>query len=154
MMSDRSAEANFRVPPREPRRTQAIKRTYRIDLYEVGMEPRPYDDALAEYGVLEVIAPFDPRVAGTPPLGLALRHQRMKTEPTFAAVHGLSGDPYLALLDLGQQSDQFGSPTHAGSRFRKSTASPSGQRCGERKRSGFPRRSQTSAADPRRDGRQ
>jgi hypothetical protein len=33
---------------------------------------RPYQEALAERGVLEVLAPFDPRIAGTPPLGLDL----------------------------------------------------------------------------------
>ena len=36
------------------------------------MHRRSYEDALAECGVLEVLAPFDPRVAGTPPLGLDL----------------------------------------------------------------------------------
>ena len=163
------------------------------------MHRRSYDEALAECGVLEVLAPFDPRVAGTPPLGidlpgsdidvlcfapdaraftdtvwpafsgapafiakqwvdpprpvvvsfeaaswqiqlygeaipverqrgwrhfvverrllalgehdfraavLALRQRGMKTEPAFAAVLGLTGDPYVALLDLGEQGDQ------------------------------------------------
>lgn len=158
-----------------------------------------YEDALAGCRVLEVLAPYDPRVAGTPPLGLdvpgsdidvlcfapdahtfadavwqafsdapafvvkqwvdpprsvvasfdaagwqiqlyaeavpveqqrgwrhfaverrllalsgdsfraavlALRQQGMKTEPAFAAVLGLRGDPYVALLDLGQQGDR------------------------------------------------
>ena len=164
------------------------------------MHRRSYEDALAECGVLEVLAPFDPRVAGTPPLGLdlpgsdidvlcfapnacvftdivwhafsdapafiakqwvdprrpvvvsfeaagwqiqlygeaipverqrgwrhftverrllavggqdlraavlALRQRGMKTEPAFAAVLGLKGDPYVALLDLGEQGDQL-----------------------------------------------
>jgi len=35
------------------------------------MNRRSYEDALAECGALEVLAPFDPRVAGTLPLGLA-----------------------------------------------------------------------------------
>jgi hypothetical protein len=37
---------------------------------------------------------------------LALRQRGMKTEPAFAASLGLKGDPYLALLDLREQSDQ------------------------------------------------
>jgi hypothetical protein len=37
-----------------------------------GMNRRSYEDALAECGALEVLAPFDPRVAGTLPLGLDL----------------------------------------------------------------------------------
>lgn len=36
---------------------------------------------------------------------LARRHSGIKTEPAFAAAPGLSGDPYLALLDLGLQDD-------------------------------------------------
>lgn len=164
------------------------------------MHRRSYEDALADCGVLEVLASFDPRVAGTPPLGLdlpdsdidvlccapnaciftdiawhaysdapafiakqwvdpprpvvisfeaagwqiqlygeaipverqrgwrhfaverrllpvgghdlrvavlALRQRGMKTEPAFAAVLGLKGDPYVALLDLGEQADQL-----------------------------------------------
>jgi hypothetical protein len=164
------------------------------------MHRRSYEDALAECGVLEVLAPFDPRVAGTPPLGLdlpgsdidvlcfapdpctftnivwrafcdapafiakqwvdppravvvsfeaagwqiqlygeatpverqrgwrhfvverrvltfggrdfreavlALRQRGIKTEPAFAAVLGLRSDPYVALLDLGEQGDQL-----------------------------------------------
>jgi len=159
---------------------------------------RSYEDALAECGVLGVLARFDPRVAGTPPLALdlpdsdidvlcfapdahaftdavwhnfsktagflakqlvrlprpvvasfevagwqievygeatpvdqqrgwrhfaierrllslggdrlrmavlALRQHAMKTEPAFAAALRLSGDPYLSLLDLGEQDD-------------------------------------------------
>jgi hypothetical protein len=37
---------------------------------------------------------------------LALRQRGMKTEPAFAAVLGLRGDPYVTLLDLGEQGDQ------------------------------------------------
>jgi hypothetical protein len=36
------------------------------------MNRRSHEDALAECGVLEVLAPFEPRVAGTPPLELDL----------------------------------------------------------------------------------
>ena len=164
------------------------------------MHRRSYEDALAECGVLEVLAPFDPRVAGTPPLGLdlpgsdidvlcfapdaytftdlvwhvfsgapafvakqwvdppravvvsfeaagwqiqlygeaipverqrgwrhfaverrllafgghdlraavlTLRQRGMKTERAFAAVLGLTGDPYVALLNLGEQADEL-----------------------------------------------
>jgi hypothetical protein len=163
------------------------------------IDRRSYEDALDVCRVLEVLAPFDPRVAGTPPLGLdlpgsdidvlcfapdvrsftdtvwhafsnapafiakqwvdpprpvvasfeaagwqiqlygeaipveqqrswrhfiverrllalgghgfrtfvlALRQRGMKTEPAFAAALELKGDPYLALLDLGEQGDQ------------------------------------------------
>jgi hypothetical protein len=159
---------------------------------------RSYEEALAECDVLGLLAPFDPRIAGTPPLGLdlpgsdidvlcfapdahaftdivwrnfssapgfaakqlvraprplvasfevagwrielygeaipveqqrgwrhfaverrllalggkdlaaavrALRQQGMKTEPAFAAALRQRGDPYLALLDLGEQGD-------------------------------------------------
>jgi len=38
---------------------------------------------------------------------LALRQRGMKTEPAFAAVLALPGDPYVALLDLGEQADQL-----------------------------------------------
>lgn len=37
---------------------------------------------------------------------LTLRQRGMKTERAFAAVLGLRGDPYVALLDLGEQADQ------------------------------------------------
>ena len=160
---------------------------------------RSYEEALAECGVLRVLARFDPRIAGTPPLGLdlpdsdidvlcfapdahaftetvwhnfsnapaftakqlvrtprpvvasfevagwrielygeavpveqqrgwrhfaverrlldlageglpvavlALRRLGMKTEPAFAAALRISGDPYLALLDLGEQANE------------------------------------------------
>lgn len=173
--------------------------TGRTEAASVRCDRRSYEDALAGCGVLEVLAPFDPRVAGTPPLGLdlpssdidvlcfapdvctftdtvwhafsdapvfiakqwvhpprpvvasfeaagwrvqlygeailveqqrgwrhftverrllslgghgfraavlALRQRGMKTEPAFAAALELRGDPYLALLDLGDQGDQ------------------------------------------------
>ena len=160
---------------------------------------RSYEAALAECGVLGVLAAYDPRIAGTPPLGLDLpgsdidvlcfapdahaftdtvcrnfsnapgfmarqqvraprpvvasfevagwrielygeaipvdrqrgwrhfvverrllalggeglraavlahRGKGLKPEPSFAATLGLSGDPYLALLDLGVQDDE------------------------------------------------
>ena len=37
---------------------------------------------------------------------LALRQRGMKTEPAFVAAVQLTGDPYLALLDLGDQDNQ------------------------------------------------
>jgi uncharacterized protein DUF4269 len=37
---------------------------------------------------------------------LASRHRGMKTEPAFAAVLALKGDPYLALLDLCELGDE------------------------------------------------
>lgn len=160
---------------------------------------RPYEEALAQCGVLEVLVRFDPRVAGTPPLRLdllgsdidvlcftpdihifietvwcafsempgftakqwveaprpvvvsfevldwrielygesisveqqrgwrhflverrllklggedfrlavlALRRRGRKTEPAFADALNLEGDPYLALLHLGEQNDE------------------------------------------------
>ena len=36
---------------------------------------------------------------------LELRHRGQKTEPAVAAALGLPGDPYLALLELGDQND-------------------------------------------------
>lgn len=171
----------------------------RSEAARAGHDHRPYEEALAQYGVLEVLASFDPHVAGTPPLGLdlpgsdidilcfapnvrafadavwrafseapgfmakqwveaprsmvasfeaaswrielygeaipveqqrgwrhfvverrllalggngfriavlALRQRGMKTEPAFAAALGQSGDPYLTLLDLGEQDDE------------------------------------------------
>jgi hypothetical protein len=166
-----------------------------------GTQPdrRSYEDALGECGVLDVLAPFHPRIGGTPPLGLdlpdsdidvlcfapdahaftdtvwhnfsnapaftakqlvrapkpvvvsfevagwrielygeatpveqqrgwrhfaveqrllalggdnlleavlALRQQGMKTEPALATALRLRGDPYLALLDLGEHDDE------------------------------------------------
>jgi hypothetical protein len=161
-------------------------------------ERRHYDEALAECAVQEALARFDPRIVGTPPLGLdlpdsdidvvcfapdahtfvdavwcnfsgapgftvkqllrlpkpvvasfevagwrielyaettpverqrgwrhfaverrlltlggkdltaavlTLRQQGMKTEPAFAAALNLRGDPYLVLLDLGEEDD-------------------------------------------------
>jgi hypothetical protein len=171
----------------------------RTEAVSIRHDRRSYEEALAESGVLGVLAPFDPRIVGTPPLGLdvpgsdidvlcfapdaraftetlwhnffnaqgfmakqlvrltrpvvasfevagwrielygeaipvehqrgwrhfaverrlltlggedltvavlALRQQGMKTEPAFAAALRLRGDPYLALLDLGEQDDE------------------------------------------------
>jgi hypothetical protein len=36
----------------------------------ISRDRQSYEEALAECGVLSVLAPFDPRVVGTPPLGL------------------------------------------------------------------------------------
>jgi hypothetical protein len=43
---------------------------------------------------------------GLPVAVLAQRGQGMKTEPAFASALRLRGDPYLALLDLGEQADE------------------------------------------------
>jgi hypothetical protein len=170
-----------------------------IETMSVPYDRRSYEEALAECDVLGALAQFDPRIAGTPPLGLdlpgsdidvlcfapdahafidtvwhnfssargfmakqwvrpprpvvasfvvadwrielygeaipveqqrgwrhfaverrllalggedlpaavlALRQQGMKTEPAFAAALRLDADPYLALLDLGEQDDE------------------------------------------------
>jgi Domain of unknown function (DUF4269) len=175
------------------------RRSVKSDVGRPAIDRRSYEDALVVCGVLKVLAPFDPHVAGTPPLGLdlpgsdidvlcfapdvrsftdtvwqafsnapafiakqwvdpprpvvasfeaagwqiqlygeatpveqqrgwrhliverrllalgghgfrtavlALRQRGMKTEPAVAASLELKGDPYLALLDLGEQSDQ------------------------------------------------
>jgi hypothetical protein len=163
-----------------------------------GVDRPGYDEALARTGLLDLLAPFDPHVAGTPPLGLALpssdidivchapdagrfaalmwdalsdrpgfsmrqwtgrgravvvgflaegwafeifaaaqpvalqagwrhftverrlltlggeafraavmrlRQEGLKTEPAFAAALGVVGDPYAALLEMGEETD-------------------------------------------------
>ena len=42
------------------------------EMPDIRPDRRSYEEALAERGVLEVLAPFDPRIAGTPLLGLDL----------------------------------------------------------------------------------
>lgn len=42
------------------------------EVMSVRHDRRPYEDALAECDVLRALAQYDPRVAGTPPLGLDL----------------------------------------------------------------------------------
>jgi len=42
----------------------------RADMLDTRYARRPYKEALSECGILEALAAFDPRVAGTPPLGL------------------------------------------------------------------------------------
>ena len=170
-----------------------------IEPMSIRHDCRSYEEALAECDVLGALAPFDPRIAGTPPLDLdlpdsdidvlcfapdahaftdvvwhnfssapaftakqlmraprpvvasfeaagwrielygeaipveqqrgwrhfaverrllalggedlprtvlALRQQGMKTEPAFSAALRLRGDPYLALLGLGEEDDE------------------------------------------------
>jgi len=45
---------------------------HRTETPSIRPDRRSYEDALAERGVLKVLAPFYPRIAGTPPLGLDL----------------------------------------------------------------------------------
>jgi hypothetical protein len=42
------------------------------EVVNIRHDRRSYEEAVAECGVLRALAPFDPRIAGTPPLGLDL----------------------------------------------------------------------------------
>jgi hypothetical protein len=102
-----------------------------------------YTSAVDSSAVLELLRPFDPRIVGTLPLGVAVpgsdidivchapdpnafeverrllalddgrlrravgvqRANGLKTEPAFAAVLGIEGDPYMGLLELAAETD-------------------------------------------------
>jgi Domain of unknown function (DUF4269) len=68
----------------------------------------------------------------------------MKTEPAFAAVLGLRGDPYVALLDLGEQGDQTLISVLRAQGFAKASHSITNRRRLAKTRAGFTGRCQTS----------
>jgi hypothetical protein len=72
---------------------------------EIFCQPTPVEQqwGVRHYRIEQRILQLAPRVA---PMIRAMKEGGLKTEPAFASLLGLKGDPYAALLELENQTDE------------------------------------------------
>lgn len=72
---------------------------------EIFCQPTPVEQqwGVRHYRIEQRILALAPRVA---PMIRAMKEGGLKTEPAFATLLGLKGDPYAALLELEKQTDE------------------------------------------------